>query len=151
VPHAEAAARIEPLVGGEPTPEEMAMAELPEGAVLLTAPGLAAFGFLVREVYVFPGPPGFLARLLEAHRSRLAGRRWTRREVTTRLREGRIATPLARLAADWPQVRWGSYPRPTERGWRLALVLRAPTETVALEAEAALRRLLADLGDPGPP
>jgi molybdenum cofactor synthesis domain-containing protein len=149
--HPEAAERVRSMSGPSPTAEEMAMAELPVGSALLTAPGLLAFGFEVDGVLVFPGPPSFLARILEAHRSRLAGRPWTRREVSTRLREGEIAAPFAGLAARMPHVRWGSYPRILGAGWGLTLVLRAPDEAAAREAEAALRRLLADHGDPGPP
>jgi molybdenum cofactor synthesis domain-containing protein len=143
--HAEARARLDRAFRRPLLPEEEAMAHLPRGADLLLAPDVAGFGFRAAGILAFPGVPHLFRRLLAAHEGELAGRPRVRREVVTRLAEGRVATPLRELAAGRPEVSWGSYPRHGDDGWSLALVVRAPDRARADEAEAALRAMLAAL------
>lgn len=124
VSHGEAAQRLESIFRRSSTPEERAMALLPQGAELLLAPGIMAFGFRVLNVLVFPGVPRLLGAIFLANLERIGGRPVHRRELRTELREGLIAAPLSDLAARWPELRWGSYPELTETGWTLRLVLR---------------------------
>jgi molybdenum cofactor synthesis domain-containing protein len=143
VPHPEALRHLAGILASGATPDERAMADLPEGAELLTAPGTAAFGFRILGVFVFPGVPRLLEQLLAANLAPLGGRPWVRRQLTTRIREGRLAGPLRELAVAWPQVRWGSYPVLDGEGWTLRLVIRAEDDAVADRAESALRAVLA--------
>jgi molybdenum cofactor synthesis domain-containing protein len=124
LPHPEATARLESIFHRDATAEERDMALLPEGAVLLFAPGIMAFAFHVGNVFVFPGVPRLLEPLLRANLEQLGQRAAHRRELHTALREGLIAGPLSELAARWPDLRWGSYPELTDTGWHLRLVLR---------------------------
>ena len=148
VRHPEALGRLRAAIHRPLTPEDEAMADLPQGAELLLAEDVGGFGFRVGRVFVFPGVPRLLQRLVAANQRLLAGTPWVRREVHTDLAEGVIALPLARLARAWPQVRWGSYPRMEGDGCRLVLVLRTDDEATADAAEAALREMLADLEKP---
>ena len=149
VPHPGALQRLAGILAAGSTTEERAMADLPEGSALLTAPGTAAFGFRVLDVFVFPGVPRLLEQLLAANLAPLRGHPWVRREIATRLREGLVAGPLRELAEAWPSVRWGSYPILGQGGWSLKLVIRAEDEATALRAEAALRTALAVAGEAG--
>ena len=145
VPHPEALARLGQVFAGRMTPEEARMAELPRGSELLTVPNSPGFGFRTASVFVFPGVPILLRRLLAANEGFFSGVPWVRRQIASPYREGQIATPLATLAAAWPQVRWGSYPELTPAGWSLTLVLRAPDTTTADRAQAALQAVLDSL------
>jgi molybdenum cofactor synthesis domain-containing protein len=124
VSSSEATLRLESIFRRGSTPEERAMALLPQGAELLLAPGIMAFGFRVQNVLVFPGVPRLLGPIFLSNLDRIGGRSVHRRELRTDLREGLIAAPLSELAARWPELRWGSYPELTETGWTLRLVLR---------------------------
>jgi molybdenum cofactor synthesis domain-containing protein len=143
--HPEAADRLRRIFHRGASEEEAAMAHLPEGALLLTTPEVASFGFRVDNVFVYPGVPRLLGPLLTATEPLLAGSPWHRREVETDLREGLIAAPLAALARGWPGVRWGSYPELTGDRWRLRLVLRAEDPAELDRALADLREVLRDL------
>ncbi len=147
--HREAVSRLRAAIPRPLLAEEEAMARLPEDAELLLAEGVAGFGFRAGDVWVFPGVPHLLRRLLAAREADLAGRPLVRREVITRLSEGRVAAPFRRLAESHPGVSWGSYPRHGSSGWSLALVLRAVDPARADEAEAALRAMLRALERPG--
>ncbi len=140
--HPEAAARLEGIFGQDAAPAEEAMARLPRGSELLIAPGTAAFGFRVDRVWVLPGVPPLLERLMDANASRLTGSPRVLREVGTRVREGVLAAAFADLARDWPAVDWGSYPILDGSGWSLRLVLRAASAEEADRAEEALRTML---------
>jgi molybdenum cofactor synthesis domain-containing protein len=142
VAHPDALARLRRLLGDRATPEEEAMARLPQGAVLFTAPECKMFGFRVENVLVFPGVPILLDQLLAANTELLTGQPRLRREVQTHLREGVLAKELARLAAAWPEVHWGSYPDLENGRWRLRLVIHAADAEMLAWAESALRGML---------
>ena len=142
VRHPRARARLEEVFHGSATEAELTMAELPEGAEMFTAPGTPGFAFRVDHVFVFPGNPELLRPLFEAGADRLEGKPGFRREVATDLREGVLARPLEALAREWPQVRWGSYPRWTEDGWKLRLVLRGDDAETLDRAAAALEKAI---------
>jgi molybdenum cofactor synthesis domain-containing protein len=149
VPHPEARSRLERLFGGSGSPEDLAMADLPEGADLLTAPGLAAFAFRAGRAVVFPGVPPLLEALLHAHLALFTGPPRFTRSVPARVREGVLAAPLAALARSCPEVSWGSYPELGPEGWSLRVVLRGEEPEALERAERALRDVLARL-DPDP-
>ena len=149
IAHPDALARLRRLLGDGATPEEEAMAELPRGAVLFTAPECKAFGFRVENVLVFPGVPILLDQLLAANTELLTGQPRLRREVETHLREGVLAKELTRLAAAWPDVHWGSYPHLENGRWRLRLVIHAADAETLEGADSALRDMLQDHGDRG--
>ena len=145
IPHPEAAERLAAIFRRGRTPEEEAMALLPQGAELLSAPGIVAFGFRVANVWVFPGVPLLFEPLFTAHQDRLGGRAGQRRELRTDLREGIIAAPLSALAARWPELRWGSYPELTDDGWSLRLVLRGQDAGQVDAAFGMLEEMIARL------
>jgi molybdenum cofactor synthesis domain-containing protein len=144
-PHPQATERLESIFHRNATAEERDMALLPEGALLLFAPGIMAFAFQAGNVFVFPGVPRLLEPLLRANLERLGQRAAHRRELHTELREGLIAAPLSALAERWPDLRWGSYPELTDMGWHLRLVLRGGDPERLNAAFAMLEDMVARL------
>ncbi len=95
----------------EPTPARMRMARIPDGAELIDNPISAAPGFSLRNVHVCAGIP----RIFEAMTASVVaglkgGTPLLSQTFQVALPEGDIATPLAGLAQDFPQLSIGSYP-----------------------------------------
>ena len=103
------------------TPHHLRMADVPEGAALVTA-GETAGGrpktgrrwpvIRVGNVFVLPGLPEVFRRKLPIIREQLAGGSpFVSRSVGTRSDEGTIAPLLRSLADRHPKIAIGSYPR----------------------------------------
>ncbi len=114
-------ALLKEFFGDRLTPHHLRMADLPEGAVLVTAAetsaGPPAKGrrwpvVRVGNVYILPGLPKVFRRKLPLLREELAGDSpFISRNVATRSDEGTIAPLLRSLAERHPMVSIGSYPR----------------------------------------
>ncbi|MEW5746744.1 MAG: molybdopterin-binding protein [Nitrospirota bacterium] len=102
---------LERHYSGTPTPEQLRMAEAPEGASVIqdTTIGLPLIVF--RNIYILPGIPEYfrmkvtvLARLLHG------GKPPSVRRVYVTEYESRIAPLLNEIVRDFPAVKIGSYP-----------------------------------------
>lgn len=101
--------------GTGPAEAALRMAELPEGAELIEIEGMNFPPVLVRNVYVFPGIPELLRKKFAALRERFRGAPFHVRRLYINQDEYLIAGALSKVAAEFPQVSIGSYPR-TEKG-----------------------------------
>lgn len=87
------------------------MARIPDGASLIVVDSSAAPGFSIQNVHVMAGVPSIFAEMVDAVLPSLeAGRPTVSRELRFDVGEGRIADQLRALAADFPQLAFGSYP-----------------------------------------
>mgnify|MGYP003625470066 CR=1 FL=1 len=94
------------------TPARRRMARIPHGATLVTNPVSGAPGFQMENVFTLAGVPQVARGMLESIGPRLRTGAVVHK-VTIRgigLREGDIAEPLGALAAEIPDVAFGSYP-----------------------------------------
>lgn len=83
----------------------------PHGASLIVVDSSAAPGFSIQNVHVMAGVPSIFAEMVAAVLPSLeAGRPTVSRELRFDVGEGRIADQLRGLAADFPQLAFGSYP-----------------------------------------
>ena len=122
------------------------MARVPEGASLIENPVSNAPGFRVENVMVMAGVPAVFRAMVETVRPTLAGGppllSWSFRVHRP---EGEIAAPLGALAADHPEVSFGSYPF-----FRTApgsvVVARSADREALTAAAAAVRGMCAALG-----
>mmetsp|Transcript_12526 Transcript_12526/g.38255 ORF Transcript_12526/g.38255 Transcript_12526/m.38255 type:complete len:281 (-) Transcript_12526:117-959(-) len=103
--------RISP--GHEVNEARLRMATLPSGCEKLSTEGLWVPLVVVnRNVYVLPGVPVILERMLQAASDRFgSGVARARRIVYTRMHEGDLAKGLTAIAEEHPHVAIGSYPR----------------------------------------
>ncbi len=122
------------------------MARIPEGATLILNPVSQAPGFRIGNVHVMAGVPAIFAAMLESVRPTLTGGApllsWALRAGVP---EGEVAEGLAALAAERPDVAFGSYPF-YRGGLGVTLVARSADRTALGEAAVALRALLAACG-----
>jgi len=119
-------------------------AQLPAGSRPLVNPRGGAPGFVIENVYVFPGLPAEMEAMFdgiadEFRRDPPIGV-WRR---TYRARESEIASLLAETGERWPDVLVGSYPTFHASGPEVEIVLKSSDER-ALAAAAA--RIASELG-----
>ena len=119
-------------------------ARLPEGSRPLANPRGGAPGFVIENVYVFPGLPAEMEAMFDAVAADFAGgppiASWRR---TYRTRESDIVELLAEATERWPDVLVGSYPRFDATGPEVTVVLQS-SDTGALDD--AVRFVEAGLG-----
>jgi molybdenum cofactor synthesis domain-containing protein len=117
---------------------------LPEGSRPLANPRGGAPGFVIENVYVFPGLPAEMEAMFDAVAADFAGgppiASWRR---TYRTRESDIVELLAEATERWPDVLVGSYPRFDATGPEVTVVLKS-SDTGALDD--AVRFVEAGLG-----
>ena len=117
---------------------------LPEGSRPLANPRGGAPGFVIENVYVFPGLPAEMEAMFDAVAADFAGgppiASWRR---TYRTRESDIVELLAEATERWPEVLVGSYPRFDATGPEVTVVLKS-SNTGALDD--AVRFVEAGLG-----
>src|SRR5207248_990377 len=92
------------------TDAALRMAEIPEGAELITGNGLRFPNIAMRNVYVLPGVPEIFRRKFDAMRERFREAPIHLKNVFVRIGEGTLAEYLNRLLGDFPLLLIGSYP-----------------------------------------
>ena len=112
-------------------------ARLPAGSRPLENPLGGAPGFVIENVYVFPGLPAEMRAMFETVEAELRGERpigcWRRTYRTT---ESRIVGVLEAAGMQHPRVRVGSYPSFGESGSTVQVVVKS-ADPAALDAAAA--------------
>jgi molybdenum cofactor synthesis domain-containing protein len=99
---------------------------LPQGSRPLANPRGGAPGFVIENVYVFPGLPAEMEAMFDSVAEEFAGgapiASWRR---TYRARESDIVELLAEATERWPDVLVGSYPRFESTGPEVTVVLKS--------------------------
>ena len=120
------------------------MADVPEGAMLVESDQLTWPVLRARNVYILPGIPEIFRRKFLAIREGFREQPFHLRLVYSVSEEGLIAQHLDAVAAEFPDVALGSYPRwqPAEDGHRVKLTLEGKDPARVEQAAAALTALL---------
>lgn len=133
--------------GIELTEARLRMARIPEGAELIANAVSAAPGFRIGNVVVMAGVPSIMQMMLAEICPRLrTGPRLYSRAIRVLHPEGEIANMFAQHQREFSDVIMGSYPFLNDGKPCSELVLRARSEQRLSDAEALLRRKLADMG-----
>ncbi|MEO1368876.1 MAG: molybdopterin-binding protein, partial [Acidobacteriota bacterium] len=94
------------------TDDHLRMAMVPEGADMVSAPGVRWPTVLMENVFILPGLPEVFAMKMPTLRHHIGEERpFLSRAVATRCDEAEIASLLDDLDARFPEVAIGSYPR----------------------------------------
>jgi molybdenum cofactor synthesis domain-containing protein len=116
---------------------------LPAGAEPLENPLGGAPGFVLQNVYVFPGLPSEMKAMFDTVSERFQGAPIVTWRQSYRTGEGQIVGILEEATRLHPEVMVGSYPRFLEDGPEVTVVLKSPDEQALAEATAWVEAALA--------
>ena len=142
VRHPELVALLERYYRGKVTEAALRMAEIPEGAELLTGGTLRFPTILMRNVYVLPGVPEIFRQKFDALRERFRDQPIHLKNVFVRIGEGTLADYLNRLLESFPLLQLGSYPEFSNPEYQVKVTLESRDRSYL---EQALGDLLARL------
>jgi len=113
------------------------MAEVPEGAELVSAESLRFPTIVMRNVYILPGVPEIFRQKFDAIRERFRDDPIHLKNVFVRLGEGTLAAHLNELLRHYPALLLGSYPEFSNPEYRVKVTLESRDQTY-LEAALAV-------------
>jgi molybdenum cofactor synthesis domain-containing protein len=116
------------------------LAEIPAGAELVYGKDQVWPVVCYRNVYIMPGVPTLFRRKFIDIRDRFRAVPVTAARIYTDLDEGELAPHLDAVVRDFPAVRVGSYPRFSERDFRVIVTLEGTARTEVTGAFEALSR-----------
>ncbi len=117
--------RVRAYWGAKLSAPNLRLADVPEGAELVYGKDLVWPVVAYRNVYILPGVPALFRRKFVDTRDRFRTEPMTVARVYLDAEEGQIAGELDAVVAAFPAVRIGSYPRFTERDFKVLITLEA--------------------------
>lgn len=130
------------LNGKTPNASHLKMAEVPEGAELLTDGRLRFPTIKVENIYVLPGIPEILQQKFLALKDRFAVDPYYLKIIYTNEIESAIATYLNETLGAYPDLLLGSYPKIGNSEYRVKLTLESKDKDYVERAFAYLMQLL---------
>jgi|PlaIllAssembly_1097288.scaffolds.fasta_scaffold23052_2 molybdenum cofactor synthesis domain-containing protein len=110
IPQPELVAYFHAHYGGKVNPAMMKMAEVPEGAELIRAPGIGFPLVSFRNILILPGIPQYLTKKFSAIKERFRSAPIHLRRLFLKANESEIAETLDSVVATHRDVSFGSYP-----------------------------------------
>jgi len=152
VRHPEAAAVIEKFYGPHMADAALRMADLPEGAELITNAEIRFPVIRIDNVWVFPGSPHLLQAKFEAVRGHFESSPFAGGVLRVDAAEPEIAAFLQKVQGRFPGVAIGSYPQEPGSPVRLLLTARGKDPRAVAACLAALKEGLGAklVGEGGP-
>jgi molybdenum cofactor synthesis domain-containing protein len=126
--HDELAGAIERAIGRKPNPAYLKMAEVPDGAALITSDPGHFPTVQIENVYVLPGIPEIFEAKITSLRDRFASQPYHLRQILVAASEGRIADFLNATLAVYPDLMLGSYPKLADPEYQVKLTLESKDE-----------------------
>jgi len=139
VRHPKLVALLEQFYGAAVKDAHLKMAEVPDGAALLTDENLRFPTILVRNVYVLPGVPEIFRRKFDAIRERFRDAPIHLRNVFVSVGEGTLADYMNALVREFPDLAVGSYPEFSNPEYKVKVTLESRDRDYV---EQALARFL---------
>ena len=125
VRHPDLVALLERYYRGNVTEAALRMAEIPEGAELVTGGTLRFPTILMRNVYVLPGVPEIFRQKFDALRERFRDQPIHLKNVFVRIGEGVLAEYLNGLLHSFPLLQLGSYPEFSNPEYQVKVTLES--------------------------
>jgi molybdenum cofactor synthesis domain-containing protein len=125
VRHPALVALLERYYRGNVTEAALRMAEIPEGAELVTGGTLRFPTVLMRNVYVLPGVPEIFRQKFDALRERFRDQPIHLKNVFVRIGEGMLAEYLNGLLQSFPLLQLGSYPEFSNPEYQVKVTLES--------------------------
>jgi len=118
-------AALESFYGGRLNPARLRMAEIPDGALPMTADGLVFPAVVMKNVYVLPGVPELFRQKFEGLKERFRDRPFHLASVFVSLGEGSLAEYLNGLLERHPELLLGSYPELSNPEYKVKVTLES--------------------------
>jgi molybdenum cofactor synthesis domain-containing protein len=118
--------RVRAYWGARLMPPHLRLAEVPAGAELVYGKDQVWPVVAYRNVYILPGVPSLFRRKFIDIRDRFRAQPVTVARAYLDAEEGQIAGDLDAVVAAFPAVRIGSYPRFTERDFKVLITFEGP-------------------------
>ncbi len=126
-------------IGTEINAAQLRMARIPDTATLIENPVSGAPGFSIENVHVMAGVPSiFQAMVASVIPTLVSGTPLLSQTLRINRVESEVATPLADMAADYPDLAIGSYPFRHKGSFGTNIVIRGRDRTLI---DAAMTRL----------
>ncbi len=127
-------------------PSRRRMARIPLGAKLIRNPVSAAPGFTIGNVHVLAGVPEIAAAMLNELAPQLTrGEPVSVRSIMVPAGESAFASSLAEIQRNFADVAIGSYPKITDEGFSVEIVLRSRNNEQLVQAAEAVEAMVAAL------
>lgn len=127
---------------GDLNAARLKMAEIPEGAELLSADSLLFPAIVIRNVYILPGVPEIFRQKFEAIKERFREQPFYLKNVFVRIGEGTLADFLNELLRAYPRLLLGSYPEFSHPDYKVKVTLESKDPEYL---ERALKEFIARL------
>jgi molybdenum cofactor synthesis domain-containing protein len=118
-------AALEGFLGGNLNPARLRMAEIPEGALPMTADGLVFPAVVMHNVYVLPGVPELFRKKFEGLKELFRDVPFHLACVFVNVAEGSLAEHLNGLLERHPDLLLGSYPEFSNPEYRVKITLES--------------------------
>ena len=125
-----------------PNAAYMRMADVPEGAELLSEDRLRFPTVKVENVYILPGIPEILRQKFLALKDRFATSPYYLKTIYTDAYESNIAASLNDTLEHYPELLLGSYPKINDPDYRVKLTLESKDQTYVEQAFTHLLNIL---------
>jgi molybdenum cofactor synthesis domain-containing protein len=142
VRHPALANLVREIYGVSNSPHVDRLADVPEGATLLSGEGMRVPVLAVEKLYIFPGVPEIFRRKFDAIKARFRSEPFHLRTIYLRVGEESIAALLYEVAGQFPKLALGSYPVIDRSTYRTRLTLESKD---AAYLNAAFETLMARL------
>jgi molybdenum cofactor synthesis domain-containing protein len=130
--------RVRAYWGAKLAAPNLRLADVPEGAELVYGKDDVWPVIAYRNVYILPGVPALFRRKFIDIRDRFRAMPMTVARVYLDAEEGQIAGELDAVVAAFPAVRIGSYPRFSERDFKVLITLESFTAADVSGAQAMM-------------
>ena len=131
-------ARVRAYWGAKLAESNLRLADVPEGCELVYGKDQVWPVVAYRNVYILPGVPALFKRKFIDIRDRFRAEPVTAARVYIDADEGEIAADLHAVVAAFPDVKIGSYPRFSEKHFKVIITLEGKVEGDVAGAQAML-------------
>jgi FAD synthetase len=140
--HPELEAGLRHFLGDKVNEAHLKMAEVPEGAELLSDANLGFPTIKLANVYILPGIPEILRKKFESLKERFVEAPFHLRVIYTSHSESMIAASLNQAMSEFPDLLLGSYPRLGDAEYLVKLTIESKDEDYVRRAFDRLMALL---------
>ncbi len=118
------------------------LAEVPQGARLVTGDTLPWPAIAFNNIYILPGIPSIFQEKLQLIRAELRGQRPALRSLYLSVDENTVAASLNQVVARFPDLQLGSYPRIGDPDHMVRITVEGPDPRRVEQAIQALQELI---------